>query len=127
MYRAFREAAKPLGQKIVERGAATLPHRGGLSARVAQSKVTQSNATTGKNPKVMLRVKTREGYDLKAMDRGQLRHPVYGRPVWVRQNVPAGEFTKPFEQGSEDVRRQVLAALERVADQIGRSTSGGRI
>jgi hypothetical protein len=126
VYAAFRTAARPLGETIVKQGAAALPKKGGLSARVAAAKVGQSNATTGKNPKVAISIRTREGYALAAMDRGILRHKVFNTGRWVTQKITPGAFTKPFEAGADDVRKEVLAALVRVAEQIKAGTAGGK-
>jgi hypothetical protein len=129
VYAAFRRVAKPLGEQIVEKGSQRLPRRGGLAARVAAAKVGQSNATTGKNPSVAIRVRAREGYDLKSVDAGTLRHPVFaraGRPrVWSATKVNPNAFTAPFEGGVDQVRTEVLAALERVAEQIRSGSAGG--
>jgi hypothetical protein len=126
VYAAFRTAAKPLGQQMVEEGSKHLPQRGGLGARVAAAKVSQSNATTGRNPSVALKIKVREGYDLKRMDQGEIRHRVFGTDTWVRQKIAPGAFTKPFQAGADAVRREVLRALERVAEQIRSGSAGGK-
>jgi hypothetical protein len=126
LYAAFRAAAKPLGEKVIAQGAAEMPKAGGLSARVAAAKVAQSNATTGKNPKVALSLKTREGYALKKFDAGEIRHRVFGSGRWVVQKIRPGAFTRPFEAGAGDVRKEVLKALERVAEQIRSGSAGGK-
>lgn len=124
VYRGFRDAAKPLGQRMVEAGAAAMPKRGGLSARIAASKVGIRNATTGRNPKVEINLRTAQGYDLQAMDRGQLRHLVFARAgvkrVWVRQNVPAKSFSNEFEAGAPSVRERLLRELNSVFDETAR-------
>ena len=124
VYKAFKTAAKPLGERIVQEGSGALPHRGGLSARVAAAKVGQQNATTGKNPKVAIKIRAREGYALAAMDRGVLRHKVFKTGRWVTQQIAPNAFTKPFQAGAEPVRKEVLAALVRVAEQIAGGSGG---
>jgi hypothetical protein len=129
VYAALRRAAKPLGDKVIAEGSSGLPGRGGLRARVAAAKFGQSNATTGRNPGVSLRFRTTQGYDLAAMDRGQLRHPVFARAgqprTWVRQSIRAKLFTTPFEAGVEPVRKEIVAAMEAVAQDIAAKTSRG--
>lgn len=123
VYAAFRKASKPLGETVIREGSAKMPHRGGLSARLATAKLSQSNSTTGRNPGITLRIKSREGYELPALDRGRLRHPVFGRRRrWVLQRVPARAFSTPFEQGREQVANEVTRALEDVAQDIARQT-----
>lgn len=129
VYAAFRRAGKPLGERIVAEGSAQMPRRGGLSARIAQAKVAQSNATTGRNPSVVLKLRTAQRYNLTAMDAGVLRHPVFDRPNklrrWVQQRVPARAFSTVFEAGADDVRAQLLDELEHVARQIRDGTARG--
>lgn len=124
VYKGFRNSARPLGQSMVRAGAAAMPKRGGLSERVASSSVGISNATTGRNPRVELRLKTPQGYDLKAMDAGELRHPVFARAnakrTWVRQGVPAGSFTAAFEEGAPGVRAELIRELNTVIDETAR-------
>jgi hypothetical protein len=126
VYAAFKKAAKPLGERIVRDGSAGLPHHGGLSARVAAAKVGQSNSTTGRNPGVALTLRTKPGdsgksMDLRTIDKGIVRHPVFGRrKVWRVTKVASELFTKAFEAGREPVARDVLDALQTVADRIQR-------
>jgi hypothetical protein len=127
VYAAFKKAAKPLGERIVREGAAGLPRRGGLSARVAAAKVGQSNSTTGRNPGVAITLRTKPGnggksIDLRAIDvQGKVKHPVFGRrKVWRVTNVRSQLFTDPFEAGREPVAREVVDALQTVADRIQR-------
>jgi hypothetical protein len=126
VYAAFKKAAKPLGERIVHGGSAGLPRRGGLSARVAAAKVGQSNSTTGRNPGVALTIRTKPGDTGKSMnlvtvDKGIVRHPTFGRrTVWRVTKVTPELFTKEFEAGREPVAREVLDALQTVADRIQR-------
>ena len=54
-------------------------------------------------------------HDLNAINRGTLRHPLYGnRRVWVAQSVEAGTYDKAFEKHAE----QALPEVERVLDDI---------
>lgn len=129
VYGAFRRAAKPLSDRMIQEGSPELPHRGGLAARVGRAKASQSNATTGRNPSVAIRLKTPDGYSLRAMDEGHVRHPVFaraGRPrKWVVQSIPKHAFTKVFEAGADGVRKEVLDALEQVARDIRNGTARG--
>jgi hypothetical protein len=132
--RGLRSVAKPLGQDMIAGGAAQMPHRGGLSDRVAQSKVSLRIGMTGGNPSVEIQLAQRQGYQLGDMDKGKLRHPVFERhhsprsvmhkgrrrrvmgprmPVrWVGQTVPAKAFTTPFEQGAPKVRAALVREVQ---------------
>ncbi|HEY2088601.1 MAG TPA: hypothetical protein VGH54_21600 [Mycobacterium sp.] len=126
VYAAFRRVAKPLGERMIAEGAAELPHRGGLAARVAAARLSQSNATTGRNPAVAIKLKVREGYNLRTFDQGTIRHRVFGSNRWVAQSIRAGAFTRPFEAGADQVRKELIAALEKVANGIREGTEGGK-
>jgi hypothetical protein len=129
VYAAFRRAGKPLGERMVSEGSAQLPRRGGLAARIARAKAVQSNATTGRNPSVVLKLRTTQGYNLTAMDAGVLRHPVFDRPPkvrrWVQQSVPPQAFTRVFEAGADEVRKELLTELEQVARDLRNGTARG--
>lgn len=69
--------------------------------------------------------------DVRALDRGVLRHPVFGRRrrttrgrifnnPWVVQRVRAGFFTDPARRVLRQVQDGMLEALDRVAAKIAR-------
>lgn len=129
VYARLRKIAKPLGVKVIREGSARLPRAGGLSARVAAAKMSQSNSTTGRNPGVALRFRTSPTMDLQGMDEGIVRHPYWGH--WVRgakpQSIRPRAFSDPFEAGREPVAAEIVKAMEDVAKQIEhQSESGGR-
>ena len=116
------------GQAVGCRGprqgcAAKMPHRGGLSGRIAAARAGVSPTASTRSTAVAIRLGTREKYDLRSMDLGRLRHPTYGHRPWVSQTVPAGAFTEPFQDGSSDVRNRVSAEVARLLDEIAREAS----
>lgn len=115
VYKGFREVGKPLGEAARAAGAAAMPRRGGMAARVAAARIGQTNATTGANPRVVVRLSTAEGYDLPGLNRGTLRHPVFGRRnTWRSQPVAPNSFTDGFEAGAPQARDAVIRQLEQV-------------
>lgn len=115
VYKGFRETARPLGEAARAGGAAAMPKRGGMSARIAAARIGQTNATTGSNPRIVVSLATREGYDLPGLNRGTLRHPVFGhRKTWRSQAVKAGAFTDAFEAQAPRARAAVIRQLEQV-------------
>ena len=81
-----REALKPIRADVKAEALAKLPKRGGYAALLARS-VKVSTRVTGGN-KIVARVSVtasgkREKRDLPAVNRGVLRHPVFG--VWRPQ------------------------------------------
>lgn len=128
VYADFRKAARPLGEKVIAQGAAAMPKRGGLSAILAKAKMSQSNSTTGRNPAVALSFRTNPSHALKAMNDGDVRHPAWPRPgvkrVWRVTKVEPGAYSRPFEAGRDDVAKEIVDGLNRVAQEIARKTNG---
>ncbi len=118
--KGLRETAKPLGEDMRDGGADRMPKRGGLSARVARSAVSLRTAGgVGAGARVEVALRSRDGYDLNAMDRGSIRHPVFGRGPWVAQSVPGRGFSDAFDRGAPKVRRELLRQIEHAIDEIG--------
>lgn len=128
VYKGFRTAAMPLGQHMVEGLAADMPRRGGLQARIAQSKPSIRNATTGNNPRVVITLRSPAGTKLKPLDEGNLRHPVFAKGDksgwrWATQSVPAGGATKAFNEGAPAVRAVIIRDLNQVMSETARKGS----
>src|SRR5882757_3447026 len=103
LFKAMQRAAKPM--KAAARTAARehLPRRGGLGERVAGSKFSAKTSASGKNPG--LRIIGAGDLDLPALDRGRVRHPVFGnRHNWVNQQIPVGWFTNAMNEKAPAVR-----------------------
>ena len=108
---------KPL--VVRDAGAAAMPRRGGLSARVAASTVSLRTAGgLGAGARIEVALRTREGYDLGGMDRGLIRHPVFDTGAWVAQAVPAKAFSNAFDRGAPKVRRALEREIDRALDEI---------
>jgi hypothetical protein len=115
---SIRTSAKPLGKFVAVSAGRALPRRGGVGYKVAGAAVTVSGnvGSSGISAKLKLRAK---GYDLPAMDRGRLRHQVFGnRHVWVTQLVHPKVFTEPFKEGAPTVKRDIEKGLLEVAARI---------
>lgn len=130
VYRGFRTAAMPLGQRMIAGLAADMPKRGGLSARIAASKAGIRNATTGSNPRVVITLRSPSGTKLKPLNEGNLKHPVFARKGsdrksfrWVMQSVPSGAATRAFNEGAPAVRAVVIRDLNQVIDETARKGS----
>ena len=107
----LREVGKPLTQGVVEDGPEGLPSSGGLADWLRASKGSLSMTAT------RLEIKLARGgkHDLNAINRGQLRHPIYGnRKAWALQGVASGTYDKAFDKHAE----QALPEVARVLDDI---------
>lgn len=64
-----------------------------------------------------------KGVDLDKLDRGRLRHPLFGdRKHWYEQTVPAGWFTRPMARNADNVEQE----LRKAVDEIDRDITNGR-
>lgn len=114
---------------------------GSLRTKVEQKTVSAHRVTV-----VAWAVSRAKGRDVRALDEGRLRHPVFGRyrvqrrrnavtktvggkPItiaassayknpWVEQRIEAGFFTKPFERAKPAALDKMQDAWDRVATKV---------
>ncbi len=120
MLRGLRAAAKPMVASIKEEALSDLPHTGGLNEWVAKSRISPRTRTTGKSAGVRISG-AKSGHDLEAINRGRVRHPVYGHNRWVSETVSSGWWERGALREADVVRRDLLVAMEEVAAKIARS------
>jgi hypothetical protein len=120
---AIRKPVPAVRRAIKARALATLPHRGGLGAWVAASRVTTQVKLSGRTAAIRLKGgrNSRGGRsDIRAIDAGRVRAPSWGKRTtasWHSQTVTAGFFTKPASEADQWVRAAdtaVDAALEQI-------------
>jgi hypothetical protein len=116
----LRLAAKPLAADVVRSGAARMPNRGGLRARIAAARGGVTVGLGGRNVSVSIRVTDRQKDSIKGLDTGTLRHPVYGRGAWVSQQVPAHAFTDAFNANRHHAETAVNTAVQKALDDVAR-------
>lgn len=110
--RGLNEVTEPLKEDARERAREVLPRRGGLAERVANAKLT-TRRRGGRNPGV--RIAAKGMTQLEPMDRGWVRHPVFGTDAWVTQQITPGWFSDPMAAGKDDAARELMEVLNRVA------------
>lgn len=116
---AAARATKDVRPAFAAAALAALPRRGGLNAWVASRLTARARARamgSGVNARVTV---TRAGADIRALNQGRARHPVYGHDVWVNQPVAAG-WLDEVARGplAVDARGEFVAAVERLKTQI---------
>lgn len=121
MLRGIRRATLPIRDDIRDSARQNLPRRGGLNDWVAdRSKVSTRTSTSGKNVGVRI-VADKKGSDLAAINRGRLRHPVFGnRKVWVTQMVTAGWFDRGAEKSAAPTQRELVQVFDDIAERLER-------
>lgn len=133
IYRGLSRAVKPL-REIAKRTphlVPGLPKRGGLADTVAKGLrgrggIKSRRALSGRNVGITISASS-SGHDVNAMERGRLRHPVFGRQrtvggkvrgLWVNQQVTPGFWSKPMTeaapQAREDITREIDSAFKRI-------------
>jgi hypothetical protein len=115
----LREAMKPLKAAVIQSARDNLPHSGGLAETIAGSKFGIRTRVTPSSASLQLRAVG--GYDkhssrlnIKRMDTGSLRHPVFGGTTWVTQKITPGWFSNP----TRDARPEIIAKAHLTADAI---------
>ncbi|HEX6969862.1 MAG TPA: hypothetical protein VF174_13780 [Micromonosporaceae bacterium] len=136
--KGLQRAAKPLKPAIQKSALQLLPKSGGYAELMSKS-VRVRTAVRGRSgsASVTLTVfgdgKT-EKRDVPRINKGILRHPVYGRsrPLknharykatsktnpWVAQRVRRGFVDRPIDRLAPEVRREMHAVVDWIADQI---------
>lgn len=120
LFAAVNRATKPMRAAAKKSAAQNLPRTGGLNKRVASARMSTSRRSTRD---IGVRIVAKGMDQLELMDQGQVRHPVYGkRDRWTLQMIPnaKGWFTKPMEDGADDVRKELLTAIDEVAKKVER-------
>lgn len=117
MLRGLRQGAKPLIAAAHESALENLPRRGGLAQQVADTKFAVRTRTAGGNPGV--RIVGPSTRHLKDMDRGRLRHPVFGhQDRWVTQQIKPGWWTAALSARAPEVRQALLNVLAETARKL---------
>jgi hypothetical protein len=121
---ALRGAAKPMNAGVREDLGMYMPASGGylavlggsLKARIIPERngVTIRNTAKGKS----------RGRDLQALEKGVLRHPVFGRrqgrrgqSIWQANRIRAGFFTEPITKRAPLARAALVKAMRDIARQ----------
>lgn len=137
MRKGITKATPVLRDAVKERADEFLPNRYAAEL-VGSMRVTTVTRTTGDQVTVTMTV-TAKGHGGNArkvgeVEKGRLRHPVYGRDrklrrhwvhkatssvnPWVEQHVKPGFVAKPMADKAPDVRKEIEAAVDRVLEKI---------
>jgi hypothetical protein len=117
LFAGLNRATKPLRAQAKANALATLPSRGGLAARVAAANITVRGG--GARVTIVARPSRRGGqFDPARLDAGVVEHPTYGHAPTVTQSVKPGWFTDPMLAGADEVREELLDAIEVVAFEL---------
>jgi len=117
----INNAVAPLAPEIRAEALRVLPHRGGYAPILARA-VKVSTRIASREGSVALVIYARgkaEDRDLVALDRGILRHPLWGRRKhWYTTSVRPGLVSRPVGKLSDRLTRDVAAAVDELATKL---------
>lgn len=122
--KGVKQAAKPLIPKARAQAIARLPQGGGLARQVSKEPMRIQTRTGQFTAGVRVVVGKKQG-GAQMANRGFIRHPVFGnRENWVGQEVRPGWFDDTMKASTPDVRRELMDAMEAIAQQVVREAGG---
>lgn len=122
--KAIRESTKPLKGAVKQSFATGLPKRNGLAKLIADSRLTNVVKTGSQSAGVT--IKATSLHHIASINKGKLRHRVFGKGPWVSQAVRPNLFTAPIEQHKADIQKAVVKACEDIARELSDNGSRGR-
>lgn len=110
--RGLRNGARPVADAAHAAALERLPHAGGLNEWVADGLYGVRTNLGGAHPSVRV-VVSKKGHDLKAIDAGKLRHPVFGhRDRWMTQQIPPHILTDAMRDAAPEARAELARTLD---------------
>jgi len=117
--KGLRRAVKPMRDTFKAGALGFLPFRGGLAEEVADGMRFKTKIRTGGKSVGVRIVASLPGHDLSAMNRGRLRHPVYGnRRNWVNQQIRPNWWDDSGLVAAPAVRAELVKAIDEVAAKL---------
>lgn len=117
--KALRDATKPLGRTVITEGLQAMP--GSIPDHYARAtgRAVPSSGWAG----VQLALGGARKKNLDILNRGMIRHPLFGRTkttdgrsLWFMNNVPANTFTDAAQHHLPELSQAVTGALEATLD-----------
>lgn len=120
LLRGLRESTKPIGRAVRTGLPHYLPDTYAKVLSRALRFTTQTKATGWPEVTVTARAKGKvEPRRIDAINRGTLRHPLYGdRHHWYAQRVTPGFFDEPAERVLRDVQAEAARSVERTVAKL---------
>lgn len=115
--KAMRTETKPVIPAIRSSALRTLPVSGGLMAEIRDSKIGIRTRLSGRS--VGVRVVATNPHDIRSLNAGRLRHPLFGdTDHWYQQDVEPGWFDRPLQERAPGIRRAITQALDEAARKL---------
>jgi hypothetical protein len=118
LLRHVRVAAQAAIPDVQQAARDTLPRGGGLADRVASQAYRVQASYAGRSG-ARVRIAGVGMKELRDIDAGRVRHPVYGnRSVWRAQSVAPGFFSRTIANRAPEIRAEIGRAVEDAAHTI---------
>jgi hypothetical protein len=114
----INRALRPVKADLKQSALDTLPSAGGLAAKVAASRFRTRRRSSARVSGI--RLEAVNDYALGLLDKGIVKHPVFGRGKKVTQHIEPGWFSRPTLAAAPRVRFEIEQAMRSVARQIER-------
>lgn len=123
LVKGIRKEAGKVRPAMRKNARATLPQSGGMAERAAKTSILIKVRTHGDNVGVLMILK-RKGSDIRNLNAGRLRHPLFGdRRHWFNQSVAPRVFSKPFEESAPEIRDGINKVMQEHVDKIRKGAS----
>lgn len=121
LYRGINSSVKPLTETVKRRTPEYLPRR--YAAELAKTLKVKVKRRGGRDPSIRLmgQSKTKLGKerDLRSLNRGRLRHPLYGnRRYWYDQKVTPNWWDDPLLEEVDQVREVLVNVLDDIGARL---------
>ena len=120
--KVLTDATKPARREMRDATRAALPKKGGLSkwaGKMPALTIHESGPSVGATIKL-----GRKGHDFKALNRGRVRHPLFGnRDHWYMEGIESGWWDEARKRIEPQVRQSVDEAMHKYIDDVARKAS----
>jgi len=122
MRKGVRAAAKPLGEGMKRNASRKLPKSGGLAALIASSRISTKIKTSRRAASVSVEMKKPKAkglVDLKSINRGRIRHPLFGdRGEWFNTETSPNLITGGLEPEIDQATREIEKVVGELASKL---------
>jgi hypothetical protein len=114
--RALEKAVEPLKKSIADSAERTMPsgYAPTLSRSLKHRRTTKTDTRQGTVRLATYGEGHKQRRDLPALEKGNLRHPVFGRSrsPWVQQRIRAGFHERGTEKAGGEAEKQILVVVD---------------
>jgi hypothetical protein len=121
LYRGITRAVRPLTSAVKKGTPNYFPRRYALELRKSLRIKTRKRPVRDPGITLTVSAKTQRGKErnLAALNRGRLRHPLYGdRRHWFNQEVSPNWWDEPLLEDADQVREELVNVLDEIGKRL---------